>query len=50
MLLAGLAWATSLVTAARLSAAGRRVDTYVAIWGPHLRSPLLDSPPRRGRA
>lgn len=42
VLLAALAWLAALFAAARFAMAGRRVDTYVAIWGPHLRSPLLD--------
>jgi hypothetical protein len=50
MLLAALAWLAALLTAAAFAAAGRRVETYVAIWGPELRSPLLPAAVNAPRA
>jgi hypothetical protein len=53
MLLAGIAWVAAVLAAAQFAAEGRRIDTYVAIWGPRLRSPLLGARPhdkRTGRA
>jgi hypothetical protein len=41
LLLTCCAWLAALVAAARFVRHRRHVDTYVAIWGPDLRSPLL---------
>jgi hypothetical protein len=44
VVLLGLAWIAALLAALDLVRQRRHVDTYVAIWGPDLRSPLV--PPR----
>jgi hypothetical protein len=41
LLLVSAAWLAALIAATRFVRDRRHVDTYVAIWGPDLRSPLL---------
>jgi hypothetical protein len=44
VVLVGAAWVAALLVALDLVRQRRHVDTYVAIWGPDQRSPLV--PPR----